>query len=901
VELFARNRRSKAGVDDDDDDSDANHMKAVTMEQRYSMNYSRWDTWVPQDPATVQEVEAKKAEEEKKQNDVFEKSNPDFCKEFLADQAKREEALKKKETSADVARLKGNRYYQRKDFEPALTHYMEALKLCPYDVKTLTNIAQVHIKQENNEDALEFLSRTLYIEPNHVKALSRKAHVLSITGQAEEALTTARQALKLEPTTADLVAQVRDLEAVVKESQDEAALRKLMAAAPTASPAATAGTSPAEVKENENVSNTTATAPAPVVKAPAGAGIATAAVSQSSAEVDVAVLQVFVNELIDEVKVIAPTVDVCESGPHNGAGLSGDGKRLFEELKRANNGSSVQACGSLLSKDSMLRVYLRTSNLLKDSLLVALKGLVDLVSADAFDSSSNERVVSSTVLLLELACVAIKGERSSKMQLIDSQALTVVMNKVLTSSWVLRNHSLLAAALGLVCVCGEDDVCPRAQKLVHTNRTVFSRVGAIIGETSTLLASLLITNPACASCLTVLDRASQLVRYFNESEDGKGLLQSGDADIGTAVVALGTGLQVVVDKHRDVEQCMKEKLTLTVDVAQLENSTEHLVAALLNMSQVAPLRKYFGVTMPSTQAVFASKALSKTKPPKSGASDNTSSAVGALIALMSFKKVHSVNCFAIIMNALLDSENVVKDEVVRLNLCDFALAGLIEFQGSEATDDDIDCLRNRYAGLLSRMVTSVGSSLATDASFRVICKEFAWAVRHRDDTANTSAEQRKWRGQEVGHVVRLIAGLPKPTVTMGAIAIEENVFELVISLLPMPRTELGEVTPQSVILTPADMPPALLIGNAARLLLQFADDSNCAAVMFGMKPSSSSKSTIKLSVEKLICCMASCTDIPVRKNIAIVLAKGSRIPDVREKVQHFRGMQMIVELQNRIL
>jgi hypothetical protein len=53
-------------------------------------------------------------------------------------------------------------------------------------------------------------------------------------------------------------------------------------------------------------------------------------------------------------------------------------------------------------------------------------------------------------------------------------------------------------------------------------------------------------------------------------------------------------------------------------------------------------------------------------------------------------------------------------------------------------------------------------------------------------------------------------------------------------------------------------------------------------------------------VEKLICAMASCPDMRVRKNIAILLAKGCRVPGVREKMTTLRGMQMMVELQNSL-
>jgi len=57
-----------------------------------------------------------------------------------------------------------------------------------------------------------------------------------------------------------------------------------------------------------------------------------------------------------------------------------------------------------------------------------------------------------------------------------------------------------------------------------------------------------------------------------------------------------------------------------------------------------------------------------------------------------------------------------------------------------------------------------------------------------------------------------------------------------------------------------------------------------------------------LGVEKLICAMATCGDMRVRKNIAILLAKGCKMGGVavRDKISLFRGMQMMVELQDKL-
>ena len=74
--------------------------------------------------------------------------------------------------------------------------------------------------------------------------------------------------------------------------------------------------------------------------------------------------------------------------------------------------------------------------------------------------------------------------------------------------------------------------------------------------------------------------------------------------------------------------------------------------------------------------------------------------------------------------------------------------------------------------------------------------------------------------------------------------------------------------------------------------MPLADDDRNSTELF-------QNSSLK-GVQKLICAMAYCTDIRVRKNIAILLAKGARIPEIRAKIEKFRGMQMLVELQKQL-
>jgi tetratricopeptide (TPR) repeat protein len=57
----------------------------------------------------------------------------------------RNKVTEKKKDSANIARLKGNRYFKAKSFDKALECYMDSLKELPFDAKTTNNIAQVFL------------------------------------------------------------------------------------------------------------------------------------------------------------------------------------------------------------------------------------------------------------------------------------------------------------------------------------------------------------------------------------------------------------------------------------------------------------------------------------------------------------------------------------------------------------------------------------------------------------------------------------------------------------------------------------------------------------------------------------------------------------------------------------
>jgi hypothetical protein len=224
---------------------------------------------------------------------------------------------------------------------------------------------------------------------------------------------------------------------------------------------------------------------------------------------------------------------------------------------------------------------------------------------------------------------------------------------------------------------------------------------------------------------------------------------------------------------------------------------------------------------------------------------------------------------------------------------------LVDISGAELS---------RASGLLSRLCTvqDVVTSIFCPAKhYRILCRALARNIGIYSDArtvidvskATSSIQgpqpgQNAWVLEERNNIIRILSSfgnsLPEECKT---VAVEEKLVLALVLLFPQPRQELGEITPSSVVLTPKEQASPLLLGNAARTLMQFADDEEYMPVIFG-------KSSV-CGVERLICAMATCSDIRVRKNIAILLAKGCRFPGVKDRVTHFRGTEMIVELQSK--
>jgi tetratricopeptide (TPR) repeat protein len=813
------------GGDEDNDDDDSAGKRSIdnrsVILQRYTADYSRWNEWVPSDPATLQEDAELKESEERKKNEEFEKNNPEFCEQFIGDMKERNKSIQKKKEEAEILRNKGNRHFKRKEYSPqALDAYMESLKVLPYEAKTLTNIAQVHIKLGQLDDALDFLGRTLALEPAHVKALSRQAFVLGQQKHFETALKCIAKAIKHDSASGgsnseDLLAQQRELEIMAKEEGDEEALRNMLgpvSPAPSDAAAANLSASHAAAKSSllidfEVADRISAALGAALVKPPTALSDLLAAVQ---------------DHIFDKDRK----------------------KTLFDDL--------VARCGS----NAMIKVHARTSGLLQLSVdfCVAAAGLLADAGGEDAAPASSDAVVAVTSAL-HFVTIAVGAERASKLVLLEQPTTLPALRSLLGR---VKDPDVILAAANLFFVCCADDVCKKTQLAVLSDRKLVLLLATALGELLSRAMphnkkseedgeELVPLSKACVACAV-------LIKEISFSEPGKAALAH--AEVGCAICSLSSMLfHYAYSLQWEAHQALESALE-----------------ALLGLSQVEVLRAFFAVACPVGPGGSV-----------------TASCVEVLLRHVlqrPTKELYSSTCLAVLMNACLDPEGAVRSVVYAHGGMDEALKGLkLGLPGKDAaaaTAAPIPQqagLVTRQAGLMSRLATvdGVQAVLYQPDNYRLVCR----GISQKIDLEGKA------------HLVRTLAALSQPPEACRAVALEEHLVEALLGLFPRPREELGEITPQSVVLQPASPASPVLLGNAARCLMPYADDVAHAAILY--------KRRNLAGVEKLINAMATCTDIRVRKNLAILLAKGCRIEGIKDLVSHFRGMQMLTELQDKLV
>ncbi len=250
-----------------------------------------------------------------------------------------------------------------------------------------------------------------------------------------------------------------------------------------------------------------------------------------------------------------------------------------------------------------------------------------------------------------------------------------------------------------------------------------------------------------------------------------------------------------------------------------------------------------------------------------------------------------------------------------------------EGKNSSAIEEIDGIYYTRKVGLLSRVITvpsvtegiiaSLTPGKSPSPSYHYdhlyqLCLNIAKLVRpnHQDNTVSMTKEKEqqitntpKWITDVLLHYIRILAHLfssqAKVIFTnenMKKVLFDTQLLGALLYILPMPRMECGEITEMSVTQIPKFPQSSILVGNVVHALLQFVNQSQnitFSKILF--------ETESYYTIEKAICAMATSQDIRVRKNIAILLAKGCQLDvKIREKITKYRGMQMMLELQKEL-
>lgn len=529
------------------------------------------------------------------------------------------------------------------------------------------------------------------------------------------------------------------------------------------------------------------------------------------------------------------------------------GEEVGERGTLKNHDMFLEAVLEVLEGDSDSRVYMRTSGALSQLLTLVRRSLTGIREAKednrAADCLLHFRSVGKHMKLL---AVAISSERSSKLQLLQSDNFLGDLKNI-TSLGDLPTEVLEGCLL--VLFYGLDETCSKMRSGILKDKTILLTLGSALCTLNTRLSKKTKKHKPSAAELPLVASSQriccQIIKDVLFSDEGKESIASVTAAV---VPILGN--------------------TLATEENLLESTKKEVIAfvfeSLLGCSQIEVLR-----------SAFADPLL-----------DSSSSTIDVLLDLCHEHNWMVSNGLAILMNVTIkDLSGIdIRRVVYDAGATDLCLSILSE----EAAESDKsgEGITNysfvRAAGLLARLssLADVQEILQSATVYKTLCE------RLMKNVAMTGSVEEPWVLDERAQLIRVVAAvrdLPQQARDLG---FSLSLPQVLVALLPAPRQELNAVTPTSVILPPLQPMHATLLGNIALSLLPYADSMDRLQSIYIGKT---------LGVERLVCALATCQDIRVRKNIAILLAKGCRDPVIKKKIEHFRGLQMIVELQNKLV
>ena len=782
--------------------------------QKYENDYSRWaeERWSGKDPASKAESEEAEAEKTKKENLAFEKANPEFCNNFMEDQKRRQASIQKKAETAMTTRLKGNKAFQRKQFDTALKLYRESLEAKPYEATTLLNIAQVYLKKGDFDDAVEFTTRALKVcsKTNlefRAKVLSRRALAHENLGDLGSAESDLREAYGT-PSGKKNSAIVKQLAAILRKRSD--AQREANVTAKVDDDVV--------FKEEDDDSDDVL--------------LATLRKTLASEDWNKENNQNFDKLLASAAKASEQdTLGVVKRG-------------LVDDSKE-----SLLKYGAALRCSADARVLCRVNGGVKllcekvggtplpetGAASIGNDGAFDL--ADCATEEQSEASGSSMALLLGALSGALTSEPKSKEVAVDYGIVGVARDCLLSSG---DDDVVLAALEILAELVSLEDGSEKAARAVAKDHAL---VQAIVHR---------MTPPTEKKniCLAIVATSVRGLRDL---------------------AARDAGLP---------KQFLKEAVPLTA--ASLGYFTSWLASEKALDGAIA------GEGVESAAASLAQLACFEEARPLFGLAVQGMTASGALLQVARDSKVPASarsKALAALTNACLDDSAMLAAEK------NGGVAVAFELVCGKATNQ----VRARASQLLARLVAGNGESSAAQ-TLRASPKALPLLIKAIHNAHQVKDDE--WADIERDALIRAIAGASskaKESVTFALL--NAGAYEMLISVLPPPRTDLGEVTAMSVSLPPNPkdrIPPA----TAANLV---------KAVIAGFSTTELQKDLVTQlrsagTIERLVAAFANFSELPVRRNLAVLLAKIIAVdPTAKDVARELRGMEMLTTLGKALL
>lgn len=191
---------------------------------RRGLDYDRWSSWTPSDPASKEEEAKRQAEIDAEKDKEFEKLNPEFCEQVVDDIQKRKASNEEKASKAAKLKDKANGLFREGKYARAITVYHQALELKEWEVPLMTNLAMAHLKLGELDFAEDHCNRALLVNPRWVKAYYRRAlvHEAKSPPDLEAAVADLQKAVDMEPSNGDLVKELERVRTLLEESRFEA-------------------------------------------------------------------------------------------------------------------------------------------------------------------------------------------------------------------------------------------------------------------------------------------------------------------------------------------------------------------------------------------------------------------------------------------------------------------------------------------------------------------------------------------------------------------------------------------------------------------------------------------------------------------------------------------------------